>query len=97
MAPMKALSRSMLLIPEEPVLRLSGTDVCFLCLLPPSRQLGGVGKGLGLKLSSGRLVQSRIDADDEEADGRNNAGNAGGCLFECFAESHFVYSMLNIQ
>lgn len=65
---------------EEPVLRLSGTDGCFLCPPPPPRRLDGDGKALGLKLSSGRLVQSSIDADDDEVDdGGNNAGNAEGC------------------
>ena len=64
---------------EEPILRLSGTDGCFLCPLPPPRRLGGDGKALGLKLSSGRLVQSSIDDDDDEVgDGGNNAGNAEG-------------------
>jgi len=64
---------------EAPILRLSGTDGCFLCPLPPPRRLGGDGKALGLKLSSGRLVQSSIDADDDEVgDGGNNAGNAEG-------------------
>jgi hypothetical protein len=63
---------------EGPRLRLSGTDGCFLCPLPP-RRLGGDGIALGLKLSSGRLVQSSIDADDDEVgDGGNNAGNAEG-------------------
>jgi len=65
---------------EGPALRLSGTDGCFLCPPPPPRRLGGDGKALGLKLSSGRLVQSSIDADDDEVgDGGNNAGNAEGC------------------
>ena len=85
---------------EEPVLRLSGTDGCFLCP-PPPRRLGGDGKALGLKLSSGRLVQSSIDADDDEVgDGGNNAGNAEGG-FEGFCgvirrifgiEAAFVFS-----
>jgi len=65
---------------EGPALRLSGTDGCFLCPPPPPRRLGGDGKALGLKLSSGRLVQSSIDADDDEVgDGGNNAGNGEGC------------------
>jgi hypothetical protein len=70
---------------EEPILRLSGTDGCFLCPPPPPRRLGGDGKALGLKLSSGRLVQSSIDADDDDevGDGGNNAGNAEG-RFEDF-------------
>jgi len=64
-------------VSEGPVLRLSGTDGCFLC--PPPRRLCGKGEVLGLKLSSGRLVQSSIDADnDEVGDGGNNAGNAEG-------------------
>ena len=64
---------------SEPILRLSGTDECFLCPPPPPRRLGGNGEALGLKLSSGRLVQSSIDAEDEEVgDGGNNAGNAEG-------------------
>ena len=67
---------------EEPVLRLSGTDGCFLC--PPLRRLCGNGEALGLKLSSGRLVQSSIDAvNDEVGDGGNNDGNTGG-WFEGF-------------
>lgn len=61
---------------EAPILRLSGTDGCFLCPPPPLRRPGGNGKALGLKLSSGRLVQSSID--DEAGDGGNNAGNAEG-------------------
>ena len=63
-------------VSEGPKLRLSGTDGCFLCPPPPPRRLGGDGKALGLKLSSGRLVQSSID--DEVGDGGNNAGNAEG-------------------
>jgi len=67
---------------EEPKLRLSGTDGCLLCPPPPPpRRLGGNGKALGLKSSSGRLVQSSIDADDDEVgdgDGGNNDGNAEG-------------------
>ena len=60
------------------VLRLSGTDGCFLCP-PPPRRLCGDGEALGLKLSSGRLVQSNIDTDEEEdGDGGNNTGNAEG-------------------
>ena len=71
-------------VSEGPKLRLSGTDGCFLCPLPPPRRLGGDGKGLGLKLSSGRLVQSSIDADDDKlGDGGNSAGNAEG-TFEDF-------------
>ena len=59
---------------DVPPLRLSGTEGCFLCPLP--RRLCGNGKVLGLKLSSGRLVQSSIDADaDEVGNGGNNAGN----------------------
>lgn len=66
-------------VSEGPILRLSGTDGCFLCPPLPPRRLGGDGKALGLKLSSGRLVQSSIDAnDDEVGDGGNNAGNAEG-------------------
>jgi hypothetical protein len=65
---------------EDPVLRFSGTDGCFLC--PPLRRLCGNGEALGLKLSSGRLVQSSIDAVNEEVGG-NNAGNTGG-WFEGF-------------
>jgi len=65
---------------EGPALRLSGTDGCFLCPPPPPRRLGGDGTALGLKLSSGRLVQSSIDADDDEVgDSGNNVGNAEGC------------------
>jgi len=65
-------------VSEGPVLRLSGTDGCFLCE-PPPRRLCGNGEALGLKLSSGRLVQSSIAADDDEVgDGGNNAGNAEG-------------------
>jgi len=64
---------------SEGPLRLSGTDACFLCPPPPLRRLGGNGEALGLKLSSGRLVQSSIDADDDVVgDGGNNAGNAEG-------------------
>jgi len=62
---------------EGPVLRLSGTDGCFLCP-PPPRRLCGNGEALGLNLSSGKLVQSSIDADDEVGDGGSNAGNAEG-------------------
>ena len=65
---------------EGPTLRLSGTDGCFLCPLPPPRRLGGDGKALGLKLSSGRLVQLSIEADDDKVgDGGNNAGKEEGC------------------
>ena len=70
---------------EEPVLRLSGTDGCFLCP-PPLRRPCGNGEALGLKLSSGRLVQSSVDADDDEVgDGGDNAGNAEG-WFEGFCD-----------
>ena len=70
---------------EGPALRFSGTEGCFLCPPPPPRRLGGDGKALGLKLSSGRLVQSSIDVDEDEVgDGGNNAGNAEGCRFEGF-------------
>jgi len=63
---------------EAPVLRLSGTEGCFLCP-PPLRRLCGNSEALGLKLSSGRLVQSSIDADDiEDGECGDNAGNAEG-------------------
>jgi len=71
-------------VSEGTILRLSGTDGCFLCP-PPPRRLCGNGEALGLKLSSGRLVQSSIDADDEVGSGGNNAGNAEG-WFESFCE-----------
>jgi len=65
-------------VSEAPVLRLSGTEGCFLCP-PPLRRLCGNNEALGLKLSSGRLVQSSIDADDiEDGEGGDNAGNAEG-------------------
>ena len=68
-------------VSEGPILRLRGTDGCFRCPPPPPppRRLGGDGKALGLNLSSGRVVQSSIDADDGEVgDGGNNAGKAEG-------------------
>jgi len=64
-------------VSEAPALRLRGTEGCFLCP-PPLRRLCGNSEALGLKLSSGRLVQSIDPDDNEDGEGGSNAGNAEG-------------------